>query len=185
MAYAIDKDKDRFVAGAASSYKGHQTSDKITIGAAPYVTDEETRKAFDKINPNKYGVLPVLVVIENNTGKAIRLDLQATYVGPNGAKLEATPAKDVIYATGVKKIPRLYEPLPNPLPRREKKGPLNIWQIPGREFSAKLIPPGETAAGFFYFQTPLENGSTIYLTGISDASSGKEYFYYEVPLERQ
>ena len=152
----------------------------------PYVTDEETKKAFDKINPNKHGVLPVLVVMENRTGKALRLDLQATYVSPDGGKIEATPAEDVIYIDGVKKVPKLYTPLPNPIPRRGlKKGPLNIWQIPGRSFGAKLVPPGESASGFVYFQTDHEPGSKLYLTGIRDAASGKDYFYFEVPLERQ
>jgi hypothetical protein len=184
-AYAVDKDKDRFVAGAASSYKGHQTLDKITIAAVPFVTDDEARKAFDKINPNKHGVLPVLVVIENGTGKALRLDLQTSFVAGDGEKIEATPPEDVIYVDGVKKVPKLYTPLPNPLPRRDKKGPLNIWEIPGRAFLAKLIPPGETASGFFYFQTAHETGSKLYLTGIRDASTGKDYFYFEVPLERQ
>jgi hypothetical protein len=185
VAYAIDKDKDRFAAGAASSYKGHQTLDKISIAAVPFVTDEETRKAFDKINPNKHGVLPVLLVIENNTGKALRLNLETSFVAANGQKIEATPAEDVIYVDGVKKVPKLYNPLPSPLPRRAKKGPLNIWQIPGRAFAAKLIPPGESASGFFYFQTEHEAGSKLYLTGISDASTGKEYFYFDLPLERQ
>jgi hypothetical protein len=185
VAYAIDKDKDHFSAGPASSYKGHQTLDKITIAAVPFVTDEEARKTFDKINPNKYGVLPVLVVIENGTGKALRLDLEAAFVDASGGKLEATPADDVIYLAGVKKVPKLYNPLPVPLPRRDKKGPLNIWEIPGRAFAAKLIPPGESASGFVYFQTAHEPGSKLYLTGIRDASTGKEYFYFEVPMERQ
>src|SRR5258708_25530255 len=125
VALAVDKD-NRFSSGAASSYKGHQTLDKITIAAVPFVTDEEARKAFDKTNPNKHGVLPVLVVIENGTGKALRRDLDAAFVGPDGAKIEATPPEDVIYVDGVKKVPKLYSPLPNPLPRRDKKGPLNI-----------------------------------------------------------
>jgi hypothetical protein len=185
VVYAADKDKDRFVAGPASSYKGHQTLDKITIAAVPFATDDEARKAFDKTNPNKHGLLPVLVVIENGTGKTLRLDLQTSFVTANGEKIEATPPGDAIYVDGVKKVPKLYTPLPNPLPHRDKKGPLNIWEIPGRAFVVKLIPPGETASGFFYFQTAHEEGSKLYLTGIRDANTGKDYFYFEVPLERQ
>jgi hypothetical protein len=184
-ARAVDKDKDRFVAGPASSYKSHQTLDKITIAAVPFVGDDEARKAFGKTNPNKHGVLPVLVVIDNGTGKALRLDLKTSFVAPDGDKIEATPPEDVIYIDGVRKVPKIYTPLPNPLPRRKKKGPLNTWEIPGRAFGAKLIPPGETASGFFYFQTAHEPGSKLYLSGIRDARTDKEYFYFEVPLERQ
>ena len=72
---AADKDKARFTPGPASSYPTHQTLDKITIAAVPYLTDAETATAFGKLNPNKYGVLPVLVILENETGKALRLGL--------------------------------------------------------------------------------------------------------------
>ena len=184
---AADKDKIRFAPGPASSYKGHQTLDKITIAAVPFITDDETRPPFDKLNPNKYGVLPVLLVMENGTGKVLRLQLKAEFVTADGQHLDAIPAEDVIYLNGVKKPPTLYHPnpLPVPLPRREKKGPLNIWQIPGQAFNAKLLPPGENASGFFYFQTEHEPGSRFYITGVKDAATGQDYFYYEVPLERQ
>src|SRR5580692_10538438 len=79
-----DKDKDRFAPGAASSYKGSQTNEKITMAAVPFITEEQMHMAFGKANPNKYGVTPVLVIIENGTGKALRLDLQADYIGPDG-----------------------------------------------------------------------------------------------------
>ena len=56
------------------------------------------RLAFGKLNPYQYGVLPVLVVIQNDSDKAIRLDrLKVEYVGPNRDRVEATPAKDVRY----------------------------------------------------------------------------------------
>ncbi len=35
---ADDKDKERFAPGPASSYKGSQTTEKITIAAVPFVT---------------------------------------------------------------------------------------------------------------------------------------------------
>lgn len=189
---AIDKalaiDKDSFSPGKASSYKGAQTQDKITIAAVPFLTDEQTRPAFDKLNPNKHGVLPVLVILENGTGKALRLNLKAEFVDAGGQHLNATPGDDVIYLEGIRKPPKIYDPNPLgiPLPRKRlKKGPLNIWQIPGRQFTAKLLPAGESVSGFFYFQTDHEPGTRLYLTGIQDASSGQDYFYFEVPLERQ
>src|SRR5579863_5248729 len=89
-AEAGDKDKSRFAPGPASSYPGHQTLDKITIAAVPFTTEDQARTAFDKVNPYKYGVLPVLVVLENGTGKALRLDLVAELVDPNGRHIDAT-----------------------------------------------------------------------------------------------
>src|SRR5260370_16742185 len=81
---AAGKEKNHFGPGPASSYAGHQTLDKITIAAVPFVTDAETSTAFGKLNPNRHGILPVLVILENGTGKALRLDLNAQFVTAAG-----------------------------------------------------------------------------------------------------
>jgi hypothetical protein len=180
-----DKDNARFSPGAASSYPSHQTLDKITLAAIPYSTEDQARIAFGKVNPYQHGVLPVLVILENGTGKALRLDLKAQLIEPGGNHLEATPASDVIYLDTNIKRPRMpgSTPYPNPFPKKQKKGPLNTWEIEGRAFAPKMLPVGESANGFFYFQSQLIPGSKLYLTGIRDAASGKDYFYFEVPLE--
>jgi hypothetical protein len=187
VAAAADKDKGHFEPGPASSYPGHQTLDKITIAAVPFLTDAETSMAFGKLNPNKYGILPVLVVLENNTGKVLRLDLQAEFVTADGKHLSAMPPDDVQHLGAPARAPRIggSNPFPVPLPTRVKKGPLNVWEIDGRSFAAKLVPVGERAYGFFYFYHDHEPGSRLYLTGIKDASTGQDYFYFEVPLEPQ
>ena len=43
---AADKDKPRFAPRPAASYPSHQTLDKITIAAVPYLTDAETAMTF-------------------------------------------------------------------------------------------------------------------------------------------
>jgi hypothetical protein len=186
VAVAADKDTHHFAPGPAASYVSHQTLDQITIAVVPFVTDAETSAAFDKLNPNKYGVLPVLVILENGTGKALRLNLKAEFVTADGKHLDATPAEDVQRLGTVPKAPRIgSNPLPIPLPSRGKKGPLNIWEIDGYAFAAKLLPVGERVFGFFYFQAEPEPGSRLYLTGIKDASTGKDFFYYDLPLDKQ
>ena len=182
---AVDKDNGKFKPGLASSYKGAQTLDKITIGAAPYMTSEQASAAFGKANPYQHGILPVLVVIQNDTGKAMRVNLQAEFVDLSNRHIDAIPAGDVALAGGVKK-PGLPGTSPNPLPfpRGPKRGPLNTWEIEGRAFNAKLIPAGESAHGFVYFETSYKDGSKLYLTGLKDATTGKDYFYFEVPVEK-
>jgi hypothetical protein len=186
VAAAADKDKARFAPGRAETYPVHQTTDKITIAAMPFVADDQIHLAFDKVNPNKYGVLPVLVVMDNGTGKTLRLEMKAEYVTADNMHLDATPADDVIYIDGVRKPPKLFNPNPIAVafPKHDKKGPLNVWEIPGHAFTAKLLPPGESTSGFFYFQTTNEPGAHVYLTGVKDAASGKDYFYFEVPFEK-
>jgi hypothetical protein len=183
---AGDKDK-LFKPGAASSYPAAQTLEKITIAAIPYTTPEEAATAFGKADPYKYGILPVLVVIDNNTGKALKLDLQAELVQPGNQHVDAVPPGDVVLYGGARKASwKVPNPSPLPIPRSSvKKGPLNTWEIEGRAFVAKLVPPGESMFGFFYFSIENKPGSSIYLTGIKDAATGKDYFYFEVPFEKQ
>jgi hypothetical protein len=182
---AADKDKGRFAPEAASSYAGHQTQEGITIAAIPYVTEEQAKSAFGKVNPYDHGILPVLVIIENKSGSALRLDLKVQFVDPQNHHLDAYPPEDLIYYQGVKKPPHIgpATSLPIPLPRRQKKGPLNTPEIVNRALSVKLIPNGEKAYGFFYFEAEHSPGSMLYLNGLSNAATGKEYFYFDLPLD--
>src|ERR1035437_4208480 len=89
-AEAAEKDQ-RFTPAPAASYAAHQTNSKITIGAEPFSSDEKARTAFGKDNPNRFGVLPVLVVIQNDSGKAIRADgLKLEFIGPDRSRVIAT-----------------------------------------------------------------------------------------------
>jgi hypothetical protein len=46
-----------------------------------------------------------------------------------------------------------------------------------------MIPPGQSAGGFFYFQTGHRPGARLYVTGIGEASSGRELLYFEFPFK--
>jgi hypothetical protein len=46
-----------------------------------------------------------------------------------------------------------------------------------------MLPPDESAYGFVYFRTGHRPGAKLYVTGLEDASSGKELFYFDVPLD--
>ena len=177
------KDELKFTPGAAASYASHQTSEKVTIGVLPYFNDEDTRPVFGKHNPYNYGVLPVLVVIQNDSGKTIKVkSLQAVWVGPNGDRVEATPAKDVRYLHA----PSRPTSIPGPPGTTPKvighKNPLDTWEIEGRAFAAEMLPAGQSASGFFYFETGYQKGASLYLTGLSDAQSGRELLYFEIPI---
>src|SRR5271165_5699500 len=93
---AADTNKDKFSPGPASSYPAKQTNDHVTVAVAAYDTEELARTAFGKLNPNQYGVLPILVIIQNDTDQALKLDhLQVEYTDADGARVEATPSDEV------------------------------------------------------------------------------------------
>jgi hypothetical protein len=158
----------------------HQTNDKVSIGADPYTAGDKMKAAFGKVNPYQYGVLPVLIAIQNDSGQSIKMDgMKAEYESPHGDRIEATPAKDVRYTQGGGP-PRA--PI-GVIPRGVKKSPLDIWEIEGRAFAAEMIPPGNSAYGFVYFQATIQKGATIYLSGMTEAATGKELLFFEIPLQ--
>src|SRR4051794_8557348 len=181
-AFAADKEAP-FKAAPASSYPHHQTNGAITVGVDPYESGDKIKAAFGKLDPYQYGVLPVLVVIQNDGKEAIRLDrLKVEYVGPGNQRVEATPSREVRYARG----PQRPSVTPGPGGRvaiKSKKNPLDAWEIDGRAFAAQMLPAGQAASGFFYFQTELQPGATVYISGMREASTGKEIFYFEAPLQ--
>ena len=97
--------------------------------------------------------------------------------------MQATPAQDVKYVRGPDRPQLITGPTGAPRVRKPKKNPLDEWAIEGRAFAAKMIPPGESASGFFYFQTGFQRRSRLYLTGLREADTGTELFYFEIPLE--
>lgn len=179
-AQGADKDAP-FKPGPASSYEFKQTIEKLTVAAVPYESDEQARQAFGKLNPYEHGILPVLVVMQYDGDKVLRLDrMQVEYVVGNN-RIEATPAADVPY-TRAPKRPNVANPLP--IPRRSSKNPLQKPEIEARAFAAKMLHPGESAYGFFYFQTGHRSNSMLYVTGIYEAATNKDLFYFEIPFSK-
>ncbi len=160
-----------------------QTNEQVTIGVDACTTADKTKAAFGKLDPNDYGVLPVLVVIQNDTGKAIQLNnLQVQYAVAQ-QKVDAIPASEVKYLRGPNRPSYIPGPAGGIGKVLGKKNPLAAPEIENRGFIAQLIPPGQSASGFFYFQASIERGATILVNGLREAGAGRELFYFEIPLD--
>ena len=178
--FAGDK-QEAFHAPAAADMAHHQTVGQVTIGVETYVAGDKVRAAFGRLVPYDYGVLPVLVVIQNDSHETIRLDqMKAEYVGAR-SRVTATPADEVQYAHPGRR-PDLGAGPKSPIPIK-KRNPLGAPEIQGRALNAQMVAPGLSAGGFLYFQTPIANDASIYISGLSEARSGKELFYFEIPVE--
>jgi hypothetical protein len=181
VAWGADNEKNKFEVKPAASYPHHQTSEKVIIAAQAFETDEETRDAFGKINPNRYGILPILIVIQNDGPDAIKIDrIKFNYTMPDGKQIDATPAQDVKFIHGAR--------APNALPvdiriHKKPKNPLAEWEIEGRAFAAKMVPAGQSASGFVYFQIDNPSAAAVVdISGMTDPVTGKELFYFEIPM---
>jgi hypothetical protein len=184
VASGADNDKPKFEVKPISAYPHRQTSEKITIAAEPMETDEQTRDAFGKVNPYRYGVLPVLIVLQNDGPDAIRVDrIKFSYILPDRTRIDATPAQDVRFIRGATQPKGLPGPTGGIKITRAPKNPLAEWEIEGRAFTAKMIPAGQSASGFAYFQVPQSSAAALVdISGLVDAVSGKELYYFEIPL---
>jgi hypothetical protein len=178
-------DKQPFQAGKAADY-AHQTSEQVLVGAKPFDNADLVADAFGKkTDLLKYGVLPVLVVVENKRDKSIDLrDLQVSLVATDGRHVEAISPDEVSYLAknGRRRPKGPGEGIPLPLP--QKKNPLAAPEITGRAFTAGMLPPGDSVSGFFYFEAQAEVGDSLYLSGMKDARSRKEILYFEFPLKK-
>jgi hypothetical protein len=173
-------EKQQFRAASAESY-AHQSADQVTIGAKPYDTEELTEEAFGKkVDMLRRGVLPVLVVIENKGKDSLDLrQLEVSLVASDGRHAPAVGPED-LYHIGRSAQPREVTQLPVPLPK--KKNRLDSPEIAARAFVAKMLPPGDSASGFFYFDAKSERGDRLYVNGVRQAKSGKELLYFEFPM---
>lgn len=181
-AEAADKKDAPFRAEPAASY-AHQSQAKVTVGVDPFSSAEKVKTAFGKLDPNRHGVLPVLVVIDNGGAKALRAErLRLEYIGPDGSRVAATPAAEVRYLSGLRRPNVMTGPTGTSKVLR-RKNPLDVWEIEGRAFAARMIAPGQSASGFFYFEARYLPGARLYLTGLEEADSGAPLFYFEIPFE--
>jgi len=154
------------------------------VGAKAYNKEDLTDSAFGKkLDLLKYGVLPVLVVVENKGKEAVNLEnLQVRLVASDGRHAPAVTPDGLLHMGGPTKRPGIKQ---TPIPMPKKKNPMNSPEIFDRAFVAKMLPPGDSATGFFYFEAKSEPGDKLYVNGMRGARSGNELMYVEFPLEEQ
>jgi len=179
LAFAAKPEKD-FHPGPPDQYH-HQANNGVTIGARYFDSLDATKPIFGKkADLNRYGVLPVLLVIQNDRKQS--LDLQNLEV-----KLEGADSHSIIPLTA-SEVPFIAVPVNQPTIGRKSplsrghKNPLNVPEIVSRAFAARMLPAGDKASGFFYFRAASEPGMHLYVSGIYERPSGKELLYFEIPL---
>ena len=183
-ALALVRAQGVFKPKPASEYPSHQSIGKLRIAAVKFESDEETRPAFGKVNPNEHGVLPVLLILENTSDQTLLLDRMRVAFQFTGNEIAPTPPGDLPYLIAPKRPgtgPSI--PLPIPLPKRKSKNPMGGIELQTRAWSAKSLLKGESATGFFYFQARYRTSAKIYITGIREGLTGKELFYVDVGMD--
>ena len=182
---------EAFQARPAQEYSNKQSQGPVTVAVKAFDDQAASKEIFGKAEPNKHGVLPVLLVIGNKGEHVIKLEnLRVRYVpSPGQEGVEALRGADLASYN-----PKGYQPRQRKIPgvgttrAKVKKGPLARPEIADNEWSAPLVPPGVEESGFFFFhvgERGLQRGASIYITGLYDMNAGQELFYFEIPLGAQ
>jgi len=189
FAALAQKDGPVFKPQPAASYPSHQKVGPALIAAVKFESDAETKPIFGgKVNPNEFGILPVLLVIENTGDDTLLFDrMQVLYQFAGGRNsVEPTDPKELPYLTGVRR-PREAGAgggIPSPIPLPRRRNPLTAVEFDSRAWGAKSLLKGEQAHGFLYFQVRHARNAILYVSGIREASTGKELFFAEVPIDQ-
>jgi hypothetical protein len=169
----------RFEAGAPEQYD-HQENEQVVVGAKAFESSEETRRVFGKkMDLNRFGVLPVLLVIKNNRPKALDLNgIEVKLVPKEGQSVIPLEPANVLTIARPVKPPKVNA---GPIPHIHKES-MDELPIVEKAFMAKIVPPGQQVSGFFYFQANSEPGLKFLVQGVFERASGKQIVYFEIPL---
>jgi len=178
-------DNTQFKPEAPERYAGMQKVSGLALAADSYHEADRAKQAFgSKAKPQENGVLPVLLIIRNDSQKTINLAGIRVEYQADRARSAAVSPRDVPTLRGIK--PGRVDaggPIPGRVSVRRSKNPLDAQEIQDRAFAAPILPPGETATGFFYFQALYRENAQLYITGLSEAGTNQELFFMEVPVD--
>ncbi len=181
---AVAADKNQFKPEALESYSNAQKVGGLTIAADAYHDAERSKSAFGgKAKPYENGVLPVMLLIRNDSKRTVTLEGMRIEYQADRTRAAVIPPREVPFVRSAQR-PQLDStgPIPGRVSVRRKKNPLDAQEIQERAFAARMLPPGEIATGFLYFQALYRENAILYITGIKDPATGQDLFFVEVPV---
>ena len=154
------KERAKFDPGPASNYETRLTISKVTIAAVPYIQHAQVEQAFGKLDPNHEGVLPVLVIIQNDTNQSITLDQMKVEIGHGGSRPHRRHSGCGLEVSCRPRTAKSFQQSdPARIRKEETAGGVGNRRV-------VLSPPAcsrqkSPASGFFYFRAPYRGGSTF------------------------
>src|SRR5271165_6951493 len=167
--------------------KDAHPNEKVTVAVDVYNT--APKDDIFITHYNQEGILPILLIITNDSDQPISLkSMGAEVVTAGRAKLGALDVEDVFRRVAHiqgSSNPQTVGPITFPRGMKNKKAQQQLDEITSAHFAADLVEPHATRSGFLFFD--VENvkqpvaGAHLYLTGVSDMR-GNELMYFEIPL---
>ncbi len=168
----------------AGEYAARQDFQGLVIGAKAFATQEEARQVFDTKKLIEKGILPVLLVVENNNEFAIRVrGDQILLVLEDGTNVPPLPLLEVLLEIHLDKPLTGYSTRKDVMVRQIVK-PEMYMDFEHKFFEEKLIAPHSSDYGIVFFpypETDLEK-CRLYLPEIENLTADENLMFFEFPL---
>jgi hypothetical protein len=173
----------------AKTYPAMEVHDDERVAVAIDPFDQPVKAAVFKANYKEHNILPVRVIISNDSDKTLILrDLRVQYITGRRDKIEPATNDDLYRRLASLKRPdRQRVPLPIPLPRKNKPAVATevMREVDDAMFTPVPVTAHSTYSGFLFFDISgidvPEEGAHVFLSGMK--IDGKELFYFDIPLE--
>jgi len=170
------------------SYPARTTVGEITIAADPYVTDEQSYKAFDYKKLNSKGYFPIHVIIQNATQDFLLVRTRNVVLITESAQhvftIPATAvAEDLFEGSSLDKM--------SGASRADSASgtygtPLSDFT--DKDLTNKLLEPGKVSGGFLFFFNPnpkknIFAGGTLFIPKLEEEGTRKSIGPFSIPLD--
>ncbi|HXZ11500.1 MAG TPA: hypothetical protein VEG64_03825 [Candidatus Sulfotelmatobacter sp.] len=170
--------------------------DGLSIAVDPYADPQRAKEKFGKANPVDIGVLPLEVIIRNDTDHPIRLNLATVQLEvrlKNGGRQDIgwlsaeEVASAIAHPSGsVNPSARRLPPVGIPLPTKDKKTEKLAEILRPLTLDSDVVAPRGTIHGFLYFNLnrdmSLAPAASLYVPDAAIVPSNKPLMFFEVPL---
>jgi hypothetical protein len=179
----------------AAAALSHDEHGGMSVSVNPVTDESRAKDIFGKANPLPAGVLPVEVILRNETPHPIHINLTTV-------ELEVhihDERQDVDWLTPVEVANAIAHP-DGPPPPKQRRVPVIGVSLPGNNkkveklaailrplmLDADIIPPLATIHGFLYFNLSHElnqvPSSSLYMPDVVFLPSNEPLIFFEVPL---
>jgi hypothetical protein len=173
----------------------HDRHGGMSVSAGPYTDPARAKDKFGKANPLAVGILPVEVVMRNETSEPIRINLSTIQleVRPRGGRLQGVDwltieevASAIAHPKGTPAPQARRIPMGIPVPVRDTRAEKLGDVLRPLALDADIVPPMGTIHGFLFFDLghdlSLLANATLYVPDAVSMASNKPLIFFEVPL---
>ena len=166
----------------ALEYDARQDFQNIVISAYPSETKGKTLELFDTDKLHEKGVLPVLIVVENNNDFAVRIhEEDIVLVGGEEGHASTIPYSEVLLHITLKEGRSSYSTRPEMLIKKKVDRKMVI-DFEHKAFGEKLIAPNSSDYGVVFFWLPKGGnlaGMRLYFPEVFNLTKGESLVFFE------